>query len=96
MDSIDMQNAHLTLETSKPGKLPLEFDIAHVQLTHVSMAGPMHFDAQLTNPKPSGNDRHFRQHGTVGGRGSGRDSGQRATTPLKTRTSASSKELREF
>ena len=54
VDSIDCKNAHLTIETSKPGKLPLEFDIAHVRLTHVSVSNSMHFDAQLTNPRPAG------------------------------------------
>ena len=54
VDSIDCKNAHLTLETSKPGKLPLEFDIAHVRLTHVGVDNSMHFDAQLTNPRPAG------------------------------------------
>ncbi len=54
IDSIACVNAHLTLETSKPGKLPLEFDIAQVRLRNVSMGGSMQFDAQLTNPKPKG------------------------------------------
>jgi hypothetical protein len=54
VDSIDCKNAHLTLETSKPGKLPLEFDIAHVRLTQVGVNNSMHFDAQLTNPRPAG------------------------------------------
>jgi len=54
VDSIDCKNAHLTLETSKPGKLPLEFAIAHVRLSHVGVNNAMHFDAQLTNPRPAG------------------------------------------
>jgi hypothetical protein len=54
IDSIDCKNAHLTIETSKPGKLPLEFAIDHVNLTHVSVGGSMQFDAQLTNPRPVG------------------------------------------
>jgi hypothetical protein len=54
IDSIDCKNAHLTIETSKPGKLPLEFAIDHVNLTHVSLGGSMQFDAQLTNPRPVG------------------------------------------
>ncbi len=54
MDSIECNDAHLTLETSKPGKLPLEFAIAHIKLTGVSAGGPMHFDAELTNPRPAG------------------------------------------
>jgi hypothetical protein len=46
--------AHLTLETDKPGKLPLKFDIAQLKLTHANAEGAMQFDAQLTNPKPAG------------------------------------------
>jgi hypothetical protein len=54
IDSIACVNAHLTIETSKPGKLPLEFDIARVRLRNVSLGGSMQFDAQLTNPRPAG------------------------------------------
>jgi len=51
---VECDNAHLKIETSKPGKLPLDFDIAHINLTRLSEGGPMHFDAQLTNPRPAG------------------------------------------
>ena len=54
MDSIECNGAKLTLETSKPGKLPLEFDIARMKLSDVGAGGPMHFDAELTNPRPPG------------------------------------------
>jgi hypothetical protein len=54
VESISCDGARLTLETDKPGKLPLEFDIAHVKLTKVSAGGNMQFDAELTNPKPKG------------------------------------------
>jgi hypothetical protein len=54
IESIECKGAHLTLETSKPGKQPLEFAIAHIKLTHVSVGGSMRFDAQLTNPRPAG------------------------------------------
>ena len=54
LDSVSCTGAHLTLETSKPGKLPLEFAIAHLKLTDLSAGGAMHFDAELTNPKPVG------------------------------------------
>lgn len=54
VDSIECNGAKLTLETSKPGKLPLEFDIGHMKLTGVSTGGPTHFDADLTNPRPPG------------------------------------------
>ena len=54
VSSIECRDAHLTLETSKPGKLPLEFAIAHIRLTGVNAGGSMHFDADLTNPRPAG------------------------------------------
>jgi hypothetical protein len=54
IESMECKGAHLTLETSKPGKLPLEFAIAHIKLSHVSVGGSMQFDAQLTNPRPAG------------------------------------------
>jgi hypothetical protein len=46
--------AHLTLETSKPGKLPLEFAIAHLTLRRLGTGGAMGYDAELTNPRPVG------------------------------------------
>jgi hypothetical protein len=52
--SIDCSNARLVLETSKPGKLPTEIAIAHFKLTGVGSGDPMAFEAELTNPKPTG------------------------------------------
>ena len=43
IESMECKGAHLTLETSKPGKLPLEFAIAHIKLSHVSVGGSMQF-----------------------------------------------------
>ncbi len=54
LDSIVCTDAHLTIETSKPGKLPLEFAIARLTLTNIQPSGTMNFDAQLTNPRPTG------------------------------------------
>jgi hypothetical protein len=54
IESMECKGARLTLETSKPGKLPLEFAIAHIKLSHVSVGRSMQFDAQLTNPRPVG------------------------------------------
>lgn len=54
VENILCDGAHLALETDKPGKLPLEFDIAHIGLTHANAQGAMRFDAELTNPKPAG------------------------------------------
>ncbi|MGH9599518.1 MAG: hypothetical protein ACRD27_06615 [Terracidiphilus sp.] len=52
--TIECTDAHLTMETDKPGKLPLEFAIARLRLTNVSAGGAMRFKAELTNPKPVG------------------------------------------
>jgi hypothetical protein len=54
IDTIECTVAQLVLGTSKPDKLPLDFAIAHFKLTNVSSAGPMGFDAELTNPRPVG------------------------------------------
>lgn len=54
LDSIDCNGANLVLETSKPGKLPIQIAIAHLKLTGIAAGSPMHFDAELTNPKPVG------------------------------------------
>ncbi len=54
VESISCDDARLTLETEKPGKLPLEFDIAHINLHGLISGGAMQFKANLTNPKPTG------------------------------------------
>jgi hypothetical protein len=60
VDAIDCKNAHLTLETSKPGKLPMQFEIARVRLTGINMESAiamksaMAYEAELTNPRPPG------------------------------------------
>jgi hypothetical protein len=54
VDRIECTDAELVRETSKPGKLPLEFAIAHITLTNISSTQAMRFDAELTNPKPKG------------------------------------------
>lgn len=38
----------------KPGKLPMEIEIAHLKLTGVQAGEAMGFEAELTNPKPVG------------------------------------------
>jgi hypothetical protein len=54
VETLECDGAHLTLETSKPGKLPLEFAIAHLKLTDIVSGGAMGFEAELTNPRPVG------------------------------------------
>jgi hypothetical protein len=52
--SLNCANVHLILETSKPGKLPLEFSIASLRFTDIQSGGAMHFQADLTNARPVG------------------------------------------
>jgi len=54
IDTIECTGANLTLETSKPGKMPLVFAIQQLKLANVSAGGAMHFDAVLTIPRPAG------------------------------------------
>ncbi|MDR3727010.1 MAG: hypothetical protein P4K86_08220 [Terracidiphilus sp.] len=54
VETIECKGAHLVVETSKPGKLPLEFAIAHLKLTGLAADESMKFDAELTNPRPVG------------------------------------------
>ncbi len=63
IESVDCQGANLKLETSKPGKLPMEFAIAHLKLTDLSADTTMRFAADLTNPRPPGT---VQTSGTIG------------------------------
>jgi hypothetical protein len=54
VERVDCENAQLILQTDKPDKVPLEFEIATMQLTHVVPGEPVAFKAELTNPKPRG------------------------------------------
>ena len=54
VDKFDCDNAQLIINTLKPGKLPLEFNIEKLKMTTIGAGSPMHFDAKLTNPKPVG------------------------------------------
>jgi hypothetical protein len=63
IDTIECTVAQVVLGTSKPGKLPLIFEIAHFKLVNISAAGPIGFEAELTNPKPVGT---IRSTGSIG------------------------------
>jgi hypothetical protein len=54
LETLECTNAELVMETSKPGKLPLEIQIARLKLTNLAAGGAMIFDAELTNPRPKG------------------------------------------
>jgi hypothetical protein len=54
VDKFACENATLIVNTLKPGKLPLEFDIESLRMKTIGPGQPLHFDAKLTNPKPVG------------------------------------------
>jgi hypothetical protein len=54
VDTIVCTDAMLEIETNKPNKVPLEFDISRLTLTNVGPGQPFQFIADLTNPKPVG------------------------------------------
>ncbi len=54
LGNVECKDATLILETSKPGKRPLEVDIARLKLSDIEPNKAMRFEAELTNPKPVG------------------------------------------
>ena len=54
VEKVVCKHAELLLETDKPGKLPLAFEIQEIQLAHLTAGRPMEFTAVLTNAKPKG------------------------------------------
>ncbi len=54
LGNVECKDAILVLETSKPGKMPVEVDIAHLKLSDIQPNQAMRFDAELTNPRPVG------------------------------------------
>ncbi|MGA2561748.1 MAG: AsmA-like C-terminal region-containing protein [Terracidiphilus sp.] len=57
VDTVECDAANLLLETSKPGKLPVDIEIAHLKLTReggLNATAPVNFDADVTVPKPHG------------------------------------------
>ena len=55
VDRLECDHAQLVINTLKPGKLPLDFEIENLEMTSIGPNRPMHFQARLTNPKPVGN-----------------------------------------
>jgi len=55
IDKIICDTTTLTIMTDKPNKVPLQFQIHALTLTRVGNNKPLHFVAQLVNPKPLGN-----------------------------------------
>lgn len=63
VDRLVCDNTRLIINTLRPDKLPLEFDIESMKMTSIGPDDPMHFDADLTNPKPVG---HIISSGSFG------------------------------
>lgn len=63
VDRLDCRDAHLTLETDKPRKVPMVFDIARLQLINIQRDNPVGYIAELTNPRPTG---VIHAHGNIG------------------------------
>jgi hypothetical protein len=54
VDTIECTDAKVVIETTAPGKKPLEFAISRLVLTDVGAMQPFSYDAVLVNPKPVG------------------------------------------
>jgi hypothetical protein len=54
VDKFVCEDTKLLINTSKPGKPPLEFAIGDLKMKDVGPGQPMKFDATLVNPKPVG------------------------------------------
>jgi len=50
-----LSDTKLIINTEKPGKAPLEFDISDLRMSDIGPGRPLRFDATLINPKPVGN-----------------------------------------
>jgi hypothetical protein len=55
VDQFICEDAKLMINTSKPGKPPLEFAIGNLKMKDIGPGQPFKFDATLVNPKPVGN-----------------------------------------
>jgi hypothetical protein len=49
-----LSDTKLIINTEKPGKAPLEFDISDLRMNDIGSGQPLRFDATLVNPKPVG------------------------------------------
>ena len=54
VERLNIRRAELTLESGKPGKMPLVFNIQKLNMQRVGPDRPMTFQSMLVNPKPVG------------------------------------------
>ncbi len=55
VDNFACENTRLIINTSTPGKAPLEFAISDLKMKDIGRGEPLRFNATLVNPKPVGN-----------------------------------------
>jgi hypothetical protein len=65
VDKFECEDTKLVVNTLKPGKAPLEFDISNLRMKDIGPGQPMQFDATLTNPKPVGDIKSVGQFGPI-------------------------------
>jgi hypothetical protein len=54
VDHFVCKDTKLVINTAKPGKAPLEFEISHLIMKDIGPDQPLRFEAMLVNPKPVG------------------------------------------
>jgi hypothetical protein len=54
VDRFVCEDTELIINTHKPGKAPLDFQIGHLVMKEIGAGQPLQFDATLINPKPVG------------------------------------------
>ncbi len=55
VDELVCEDTQLLINTRKPGKAPIDFEIGNLKMKDVGPDQPMRFEATLVNPKPVGN-----------------------------------------
>src|ERR1700722_3702766 len=63
VDKFVCEGTQLVINTYKPGKAPLDFEISHLEMKDIGPGQPMRFVATLVNPKPVGD---IKSDGTFG------------------------------
>ncbi len=65
VDRFVCADTRLVINTDKPGRAPLEFDISDLRMKDIGPGLPLRFDATLVNPKPIGDIRSTGQFGPL-------------------------------
>jgi hypothetical protein len=63
VDELVCEDTKLLVNTYKPGKAPLDFEISNLKMRDVGAGQPMRFEATLVNPKPVGDIQSVGQFG---------------------------------